>query len=157
MGTELLTDTFCHLRRKLHIIALRILKDESEAQDAVQDAFCNLWAAKSPVTGDEARYRLFAVLKNVCLNKLRRRRDVTHVFPPGMFEEPVHHGDVERLKNELLRHLTSTQRTVFRLSVFEELEYAEIAEALGMSIETVRMNMSRARKTLREQYKKLKL
>ena len=74
MGKETLTDTFCRLQKKLHLVAGRLLNDETEAEDAVQDAFCRLWSAEPPGSTDEARYRMFAVLRNVCLNKLGRRR-----------------------------------------------------------------------------------
>ena len=74
MGKETLTDTFCRLQKKLHLVAGRLLNDETEAEDAVQDAFCRLWSAEPPGSTDEARYRMFAVLRNVCLNKLRRKR-----------------------------------------------------------------------------------
>lgn len=157
MTTELLTYAFCRLQSKLHFVASRLLNDEEEACDAVQDAFCNLLEARSPASYDEARYRLFAVLKNVCINKLRRRRAVASGAMP---EQPVEQPgtiDAERLRAELLGSLTPLQREVFCLALDDELEYEEIAERLGMSIEGVRTHMCRARKILREKYKKLEL
>lgn len=155
MGTELLIDTFCRLQKKLHVVANQLLKDEMEAEDAVQDAFCNLWSAELPKTSDEARFRLFAVLKNVCLNKLKRKRTITGIDSLDIAVESPIYTDVERLKKELIKHLTPSQREVFILSVYEEMEYEDIAEHLDISIEAVRMHMCRARKTVREQYKKL--
>lgn len=158
MGTELLTETFCRLRQRLHDVAGRMLRDEMEAEDAVQDVFCNLWTCDSPESSDEARYRLFAVLKNVCINKLRRRRvfvDVNETNVDAAVSPPE--PDAGRLRSELMRRLPRSQREVFTLAVYEEMEYDEIAESLGMSIEAVRTNMCRARKTLRELYKNLNL
>ncbi|MDE6109777.1 MAG: sigma-70 family RNA polymerase sigma factor [Muribaculaceae bacterium] len=157
MGTELLTDAFCRLQNKLHFVASRLLNDDAEASDAVQDAFCNLLEARSPDSYDEARYRLFAVLKNVCINKLRRRRPITGVETPEIAEEPVYAPDGDSLRRELMATLTPVQRQVFCLAVDQELEYSEIAEQLGMSIDAVRMHMCRARKILRFHYKKLEL
>jgi RNA polymerase sigma factor, sigma-70 family len=155
MGTELLIDTFCRLQKKLHVVANQLLKDEMEAEDAVQDAFCNLWSAELPETSDEARFRLFAILKNVCLNKLKRKRTITGIDSLDIAVESPIYTDIERLKKELIKHLTPSQREVFILSVYEEMEYEDIAEHLDISIEAVRMHMCRARKTVREQYKKL--
>lgn len=155
MGTELLIDTFCRLQKKLHVVANQLLKDEMEAEDAVQDAFCNLWSAELPETSDEARFRLFAILKNVCLNKLKRKRTITDIDSLDIAVESPIYTDIERLKKELIKHLTPSQREVFILSVYEEMEYEDIAEHLDISIEAVRMHMCRARKTVREQYKKL--
>ena len=129
--------------------------DETEAEDAVQDAFCRLWSAEPPGSTDEARYRMFAVLRNVCLNKLRRKRAQSGTELPEVAVEPDNRLDSEGLREELLRHLTPLQRKVFSLSTDDDMEYEDIAEALDMSIEAVRMNMCRARRTLREQYKKM--
>ncbi|MDE6338406.1 MAG: sigma-70 family RNA polymerase sigma factor [Muribaculaceae bacterium] len=157
MGSDLLIDTFCKLQQKLHTVAGRLLKDEMEADDAVQDTFCNLWVAELPDTANEARYRLFAVLKNVCLNKLKKKRPVTGTVLPDIAIEPSVDMDADRLKTELLKQLTPLQRNVFILSTYNELEYEEIAEMLNMSIGAVRMQMSRARKVLRTSYNNMKL
>ena len=151
----MLTDTFCRLQEKLHRVAVQLLKDEMEADDAVQDAFCNLWVADIPASDDEARFRLFAVLKNVCLNKLKRKRPVLELESLEIAMESSDGSDSERLKNELLRHLTPLQRKIFVLSVEEDMDYEEIAGVMGMNVEAVRTNMCRARKILREQYKRL--
>ncbi|MDE6136310.1 MAG: sigma-70 family RNA polymerase sigma factor [Muribaculaceae bacterium] len=155
MEKEPLTDTFCMLRDKLHSVAGRLLKDEIEAEDAVQDTFCNLWAADSPASANEARYKMFAVLKNVCINKLRRKRPQSGIELPEIAVEPAADVDPDGLRKELFEHLTPMQKKVFSLSLDEDMEYEEIAETLGLSIEAVRMHMCRARKILREQYKKL--
>lgn len=157
MEKDTLTDTFCKLRKKLHITACQLLKDEMEAEDAVQDAFCNLWASEVPETADATRYKLFAILRNVCLNKLKRKRPESGGMLPDLPDDSNVRFDSENLKATLLRSLTPLQRKIFSLAVDEEMEYDEIAESLSMSIEAVRANMRRARKTLREQYKRLKL
>lgn len=157
MGTNTLIDTFCRLQSKLHLVAGRILKDDREAEDAVQDTFCNLWLSDQPVTSDEARYRLFAVLKNVCLNKLRRNRKAVGIeLIDRVIEDPCN-VDVEFLHKLILDMLPPTPREVFRLSVYEDKEYEEIADLLDMKIEAVRVNMCRARKIVKERIKKLNL
>ena len=149
--TQLVTEN----ENRLYRAALAILGDRQEAEDAVQDAFCRLWSAEPPGSTDEARYRMFAVLRNVCLNKLRRKRAQSGTELPEVAVEPDNRLDSEGLREELLRHLTPLQRKVFSLSTDDDMEYEDIAEALDMSIEAVRMNMCRARRTLREQYKKM--
>lgn len=156
MRQEILTDTFTALRKKLHIAACRLLEDETEAEDAVQDTFCNLWNASPPGTNVEARHRLFATLKNVCLNKLRRRAVEAKYPGTSVIVAPDETaGDFERLREAMLSALPPQQRDVLMLAAFEELEYEEIAERLNMTIDAVRMNMSRARKKIREEYKRL--
>lgn len=157
MGTNTFIDTFCRLQSKLHLVAGRILKDEIEAQDAVQDTFCNLWLSDQPATSDEARYRLFAVLKNVCLNKLRRNREVVGIEVIDRVIDDPCNVDAELLQKLILDMLPPMPREVFRLSVYEDKEYEEIANLLDMKIEAVRVNMCRARKIIKERIKKINL
>lgn len=134
-----------------------ILKDEMDAEDAVQDSVCNLLNSDLPVTSEEARFRLFAVLKNVCLNKLKRKRPIMGLESLEVPIEDSSGWEAESQRQEVLRRLSPVQREVFRLSLYEELEYEEIAERLGITIDAVRMNMCRARKILRAHYKKSEL
>lgn len=155
MGKETLTDTFSRIREKLHTVACRILKDETEADDAVQDAFCNIWSATEPSTDDEARYRLFAALKNVCLNKLRRKKANIDIDGLDAIAEPEMPEETERIRNFLLATLTPLQRKIFIMATYGNFEYEQIATRLGLSPGAVRTNMSRARKKMREEYYRL--
>ena len=155
MGTETLIVTFALVREKLHYVACRILRDEMEAEDAVQDTFCNLWNAGLPDTSDEARHRLFAILKNVCLNKLKRRRAISANELPDTPVEERGIDESEKIKRMLLRSLPPLQRKIFEMAAFEDKEYEQIAIELDMTVEAVRMNMCRARKKVKEQYAKL--
>lgn len=158
MATDKIISTLAELRERMHHVACGILRDEAEADDAVQDAYYNLLKHREDAGGDETRFRLFAILRNVCLNKLRQRRPKVDIdsSPEPSSPEPVA-DDVPRLRQLLLKCLPESQRKVFELVVFEELEYDEIASRLDMSYEAVRMNMSRARRRVREEYKRLKL
>lgn len=153
MGKETLIDTFRLVRHKLHCVAGRLLNDEMEAEDAVQDTFCNLWSAGMPDTSAEARHRLFAVLRNVCLNKLKRKRNVVGIEAIEIAVEDAPGHDAERLRKAIIDSLTPLQREIFSLSVNQELEYQEIAERLGISIDAVRMHMMRVRKAVRYKIK----
>ena len=55
----------------------------------------------------------------------------------------------------MLASLSPLQRKIFQMAAFEDIEYEDIAERLHMSVAAVRMNMSRARKKMRELYKKM--
>ena len=139
----------------MHQVAYRLLQDEMEAEDAVQDAIFNMIKAREPKNSDEAKYRLFAILKNVCINKLRQRRLTVDISQCTDIGQEIEYDEVERLRPLLLSSLTPMQRKVFEMHTFDELEYEEIATKLEMSIEAVRMNMSRARQVLRQRYKEL--
>ena len=143
------------MEQKLHQVAYRLLQNEMEAEDAVQDAIFSMIKAREPANSDEAKYRLFAILKNVCINKLRQRRLTVDISQCTDIGQEIEYDEVERLRPLLLSNLTPLQRKVFEMHTFDELEYEEIASKLEMSIESVRMNMSRARQVLRQRYKEL--
>jgi len=72
MKTDNLTSSFLALRDKLHKSALRFLKNDEDARDALQDTFFNLWRNGTVETEAEARSKLFVVLRNICIDRLRK-------------------------------------------------------------------------------------
>lgn len=72
MKTDNLTSSFLALRDKLHKSALRFLKNDEDARDALQDTFFNLWRNGTVETEAEALSKLFVVLRNICIDRLRK-------------------------------------------------------------------------------------
>ena len=144
-----------HLQEKLHRVAYRLLRDEMDAEDAVQDAICNLWSNRIPATSEEAHFRLFTILRNVCLNKIKRKRCFLDISECDKTTDNSDLDETEKIKSIMLASLPPLQKLIFEMSTFEDLEYNVIAERLNMSVDAVKMNMSRARKKLRELYEKI--
>lgn len=157
METDNLTYSFLRLRDKLHRSALRFLKNDEEAKDALQDTFFRLWKSGPTESDTEARNKLFTVLRNICIDRLRKPQTVplSDSDTDNMTVEPNVSEDMDRLETLLSTGLTDIQRQIYTLVVHEGMEYEDIAAALKMSTEAVRMNMSRARKKLRDNYQKL--
>ena len=157
MKTDNLTSSFLALRDKLHRSAMAFLKNEEDAKDAMQDTFFNLWRNGGAETEPEARNKLFAVLKNVCIDKLRKPKTlgIDHINSDGLIEEPSQYEDIRRYESLLTAGLTDIQRRIYTLVTHRGMEYDDIAIYLNMSVEAVRMNMSRARKKIRDNYKQL--
>ena len=65
--------------------------------------------------------------------------------------------DIERLELLLQQQLTPHQQQIFNLVTHESYDYEQIAKQLSMTVEAVRMNMSRIRKKIRETLKELDL
>lgn len=143
------------LLEKLHRVAIYFLKDDMAADDAVQDAVCNLWSDKIPASSEEARFRLFIILRNVCLNKLKRKRYFIPISECDKASDNNIIDETEKIKSLLLASLTPLQIKIFQMATDDNLEYDVIAERLNMNINAVRMNMSRARKKMRELYNKM--
>ena len=157
MKTDKLTYSFLSLREKLYRSALRFLQNDDDAKDALQDTFFKLWRNESPQSDAEARNKLFKVLRNVCIDRLRRppNIDVKDSGVENMAIRPDFSDDTEGLEKVLTTGLTYVQKRIYISIVHDGMEYEDIASKLGMTVEAVRMNMSRARKKIRENYKKL--
>lgn len=159
MKTDHLTTSFIALRDKLHRSAIGFLKNEEDASDALQDTFCKLWHGNKIMNDNEARNKLFAVLRNVCIDRLRSPRyrsrsleDIEvscHEEPPDM---DVSSGELEKI---LTANLSEQQLRIYRLIAHENIEYDDVAARLGISVEAARMNMCRARKKIRDNYNRL--
>lgn len=123
----------------------------------MQDTFFNLWRNKSVETEAEARNKLFVVLRNVCIDRLRKPStlplDESNI--DRLSVNPDSYEDIGRFESLLTTGLTDIQMLIYRHVTHDGMEYEEIAQALGMSIEAVRMNMSRARKKIRDNYNNL--
>lgn len=157
MGLDLMTSSFIGLRDKLHRIALCYLQNDEDALDALQDTWLKLSDKGDVESSQEARNKLVAVLRNNCIDLLRKKRTIpidsidTGEVPRCCMEIE----DIERLEQLLQQQLTPQQRQIFNLITHEGMDYEQVATQMSMTVEAVRMNMSRMRKKIRETYKKL--
>lgn len=157
MKTDNLTSSFLALRDKLHRSALGFLKNDEDARDALQDTFFNLWRDGGAETETEARNKLFAVLRNICIDRLRKPKTypLDETDTDSLEVKAFSFEDMDKYESLLTTGLTEVQRHIYSLVTHDGMEYDAIAETLGMSVEAVRMNMSRARKKIRDNYKQL--
>ena len=158
MEIDVLTSSFLGLRDKLHHIALNYLESDEDAKDALQDTWLKLRnGSKVEKTTSEAKNKLVTVLRHVCIDHLRKAKSIP-IDTVSAYETKGYNMDVEDLKHLetlLQKGLTPQQREIFDLVTHEGMEYEQIAEKLSMTVEAVRMNMSRIRKKMRETYNKL--
>lgn len=161
VSTDILTSTFQRLRLRLRGIAAGIAGD-TDADDALHDAFCGLWARHRDVESSvEAMKLSYTAVRNSAID-LRRRavsHPVVYLDEDGYAAESSEYVDRERTLTyqavlELSRRvLSNRQFEIFTLHDIEGIGYEEIAMRLSMSQESVRMALSRARKTIRELYR----
>jgi len=138
-------------RRPTYRVALRLLGDEADAEDATQDAFVQAWRGLAAFRADAAFPTwMHRIVINRCLNVLRARHR-TEPLPAGR-EAPASRPDrivearwqVEDLKRAITR-LSPQQRAPFVLRELEGRTYQEIAEALELSVPAVKSRLHRAR------------
>lgn len=157
MGHDILTSSFLNLRSKLHYIALKYLSNDEDAKDALQDTWLKLKSKGNISDDNEAKNKLVCALRNVCIDKLRKAKmqSIEDSRTSKLLYYTMETEDIKNLENLLSKGLSPLQQQIFNLVTHEGYDYELIAEELSMSVEAVRMNMSRARKKIREHYKRL--
>ena len=141
--------------------AYYMLGSEQDAEDAVQELYLKLWAARSSLDGirNPVAYGL-SLLKNICIDRIRRREirkheplDVgTRVADSPPEARLTAKDELEQVLAEIDK-LPDRQAQVMRLMVLENLDYKEISERTGLSQVHVRVLVSTARKTLKQKLK----
>jgi RNA polymerase sigma-70 factor, ECF subfamily len=156
-----LDEVFRHYRALAYRVAHRLLGNEADALDAVQEGFVKALTHLAGFRGRSSfKTWLLRIVSNAALDLGRQRgrrealplaavweRDLpTERIDPGRSSEGA---DVRRLIDEALAALPEAQRRTFVLHVDGEMSYREVAEALGISIGTVMSRLFYARQKLR--------
>jgi RNA polymerase sigma-70 factor, ECF subfamily len=133
--------------------ALRIVRERSAAEDVTIDAFWHMYQARSRFDSRRA-FEPWArqVATNVALKHLRsRRREVPlDVEVPAAVEpDPAEAGDTRARIRDAVAELSPVLRTVALLALIEDRPHREIAHALGLSENAVRLRVFRAVRALR--------
>lgn len=152
MSQDFLTDAFIRLRQKLRVFSGRIIADSAGAEDILQDSFVRLWRGQYPLRSEkEAEALLTKTVKNASLNEKRRKRGTP--LEKDIVDESPDPEERERAYDELKRKidsaLTSTQKYILEEKEYGGRKLEDIAIELKMEPAAVRMQLSRARKTLR--------
>jgi RNA polymerase sigma-70 factor (ECF subfamily) len=152
------------LKNKLFRFAKSFLKSEAEAEDAVQEVLIKLWDQRESLDRvNHLEAWCMRVMRNWCLDRLKSKKhrviELQEAVPmshPGA--DPGRQAewkDAYESVKAIMRRLPEGQRTVLQLREVEQLSYKEIVEATGMSMESVKVNLFRARKTVRARYTNL--
>ena len=152
MSQDFLTDAFIRLRQKLRVVSGRMIADSAGAEDILQDSFVRLWRGQYPLRSEkEAEALLTKTVKNASLNEKRRKRG--EALKKDIIDESPDAHERERAYDELKRkidtELTSTQKYILEEKEYGGRTLEDIARELKMEPAAVRMQLSRARKKLR--------
>lgn len=159
MKTDILTSSFLKLREKLHRSALRFLKNDEDAKDAVQESFLRLWEHGTYNTNPEIQNKLFLILRNICIDRLRKTpfSSLSGVNSDLFSKSYDLSEDINDFELLMTQGLTDSQKEIYNRVIKEDKNYDRVAKELNMSVEAVRMSMSRIRKKIRENIKKYEL
>lgn len=156
-------------QQRVYALAFSMLRHEQDATEVAQETFVRAWQSIRKFRSDAAFYTwLYRITTNLCIDQTRRRQRRPEVelddavepaprvdapTPPSTNPSPV--ADIEQRElgrqiDAALAELSPEHRAVIQLREFEELDYAEIAQAVGCNIGTVMSRLFYARKHLRK-------
>jgi RNA polymerase sigma-70 factor (ECF subfamily) len=149
-------ETFDRCFEVLCLYAARLSGDAEGAEDVVQEAFVKWWEAMKRNPGAASRAYLYRTVRNACVDRLRGPREMTVSVEEvaeeleGLFEtEREEDGRAEGIL-EAVDSLPEGARRVFLAVCVEGRKYREVAGELNVSINTVKTQLARGLRLLRE-------
>ena len=143
---------------KLFRLAKRLLVSTEEAEDATQEVLVKLWTKNDHLqTYKSTEAMAMTMTKNYCLDQLKAKRSsnmqlVNTNYTDGAagVEQTVEDSDSLEWVNKIMLQLPEQQRVIIQLRDIEQYDFDEMADILNMSESAIRVALSRARKTIRE-------
>lgn len=139
-------------------LALRILRNQADADDVVQDVMLKIWSKRGTWQEGKAKFStwLYRVVTNRCLD-LRRRpaTEGMEAIPEVVDSRPdaittIHRGEVTTLLEHAISRLPDHQRIALILSYHDNLSNPEIAEIMETTVSAVESLLKRGRQQLRK-------
>ena len=145
--------------KPMFLYALSFLTSEEEAEDVIQEVFVNFWKDETyrKVKGEVTKTYLFRSVKNNCLNRLKKKdvlRDRLDLLREDIVEEEIMKWNdelIQEVESEIDRMPEQT-KLIIRGVFFREMKYQEVADELGISINTVKTLLKNGMKYLRERF-----
>lgn len=162
MSTETLTSTFADIRLRLLHMASRMLGNEDDANDALQDAFYRLWKHKDEIESrSQAEALSVTTVKHLCIDSIRKQSSSQQIsideIPEVIQDSPIDNSDLyEEIHRIIDFQLTDVQRKIIAMRDEQDMSYEIIAQEVNMTPANVRVQISRARKIVRDYYRKIK-
>lgn len=141
---------------RLYAFSFDFCKTREEAEDIVQDVFIKLWLIRSKIRNtDNVKSLLFAMTRNALIKSWKTK---TQIQFEGYSEadtlttedsSELEYAEMKLLVRHYISMLTPTQRKVVQMSRFEHKQNSEIAESMGLTVQTVKNALSQGLKSLR--------
>ncbi len=169
-NTKALSELVTHYSPKIYNLGLRLMRNETDAEDVLQETFLKMVKKIDTFKGNSSLYTwLYRIATNVALEKLRDKHhknleyslddpDYQEVGKNEPFSIPKHlenklsDKEFRKYLNFAMKDLNENLRTIFILRDIEENSVANTAKILGISESNVKVRLMRARLALREKF-----
>ena len=146
------------LRQKLFITAFRLMQNEEDAEDVVQETLLRLWNMREQLDRvvNPGAFAMQTV-KNLCIDRIRTQKEQVNAddfWIETNNETPylqTERKDTMAIVRKIIEQLPELQRLIIRMRDIEGYELQEIADIVQTQVSAVSMNLSRARKKVKEQ------
>lgn len=150
------------LKNELFRLALRITLDRADAEDVVQETMIKVWSKRDSWDDiDNVEAFSMTICRNLALDHAKRRENDNErldadnvrepVAPSNPFEQAVNQDRVQIVRR-IVDSLPEKQRSCIQLRDFEGKQYKEIATILTITEEQVKVNIFRARQTIKQKF-----
>lgn len=162
MSQEIYRKDVLPLRKQLFHIARNMLGSEQDAEDAVQEVLLKLWRLAHTLQKYENPSAMaIKAVKNHCLDRIKlskKNQSLSDVADVYVLQDNPHlqleRKNTEEILMKIIENLPPLQQMIITMKDLEHHEVEEIAEITGTNAEAVRVNLSRARKKVREEFLK---
>jgi len=163
MNQKEFLDIVLPIKQKVFRLAKRLLTSTEEAEDATQEVLIKMWHKNEELNKyNSVEAMMMTMTKNYCLDRLKSKQasnlQLVHSNYTGReagLDKQTEDKDKLKWVEKIIRELPETQKMIVQLREIEELEFEEIAQIMQMSETNVRVTLSRARKTIREEMTKV--
>jgi len=154
------TAIFYHYRGKLYHYIYTITASQEMAEDTVHDVFLKIWNIRDRLAGIEnMNAYLYRLCHNQAISGLRRMAKETLILSELQQEtipflpdiDPASQREIRTYIQQAVNKLSPQQRKIFLLSRHDGLKHKQIADKLGVSINTVKTHLAQALRFLREE------
>ena len=150
-------ETVHQIEQKLYRIAKRLLVSHEEAQDATQEVLVKVWQKSSELSHVKSiEAYAMTMVKNYCYDRLKSKQASNMSIEYSIHDKSQDQSEAFEAKDRLsfvekiVNNLPEKQKLIWQLRDVEGATFEEIAEVVQMEPTAIRVNLSRARKRIKE-------
>ncbi len=150
---------------RLKAFIRKFIQDDDIAEDIIQDTFVKIWTRRNEIEESTFQSYLFTLVRNACLDFLKHQKiaDIHSTemkcsalqeapYYADFFSDPYHqtlYNEVQREIDTVINNLPEQTRKIFRMSHFDGLKNAEIANLLNISVRSIEKHNKKALELLK--------
>lgn len=150
---------FLEHKGALFAYILGFLKNQHDAEDVLQDLYLKLWRRKKKLNQERCKYYFFSSAKTMCIDFKRKIRPMSeisfHFVYDLSLEDSLEKQELSTHFRKAIKHLPERSREVLYLKDVCRFELHEVVDMTDLTVNNVRVILSRSRKMVKEELAKI--